>query len=184
MSTQTLETSARSVSARLGVLGRADGSCQWSQGNTSVLVAVWGPTAPKRAAQALPDRAFVDIRVIEDINDNANQNSNLDGRDNPVSLKTDIYSSFKSIILDTLHPRCQISIVIQVICDDGSVRPCYIFNTISTSFDSKEGRKSENFVRGINFTHILITLILTFNTFSYFFTDFFLTFYPASFRLH
>lgn len=121
--TDSLEVSARSVSARLGVLGRADGSCHWTQGDTSVMVAIWGPMAPKRAAQAMADRAFIEVRLIEDINDNVNQNSNLDGRENPVNLKTEIYSAFKSVILDSLHPRCQISIVIQVIADAGSVRP-------------------------------------------------------------
>lgn len=119
--TEQEEASSRSVSARLGVLGRADGSCQWSQGETSVLVAVWGPSAPKRGMQALPDKAFVDIRIIEDINDNINQNSNLEGRDNPVGLKNDLLLAFKQIILDSLHPRCQISIVVQVIADYGSV---------------------------------------------------------------
>jgi len=114
--------SGRSISARLGVLGRADGSCQWSQGDTSVLVAVWGPNAPKRAAHALPDRAYVDIRVIEDINDNVNQNSNLEGRGNPTDMKATLLSAFKSTILDSLHPRCQISIVVQILADEGSVR--------------------------------------------------------------
>lgn len=123
--TEAVELSARSISARLGVLGRADGSCHWTQGDTSVMVAVWGPMAPKRAAQAMADRAFIEVRLIEEINDNVNQNSNLDGRDNPVSLKNEIYSAFKSVILDSLHPRCQISIVIQVIADAGGVRQSY-----------------------------------------------------------
>lgn len=100
-----------------------------------MIAAVWGPMAPKRAAQALPDRAFIDIRVIEDINDNVNQNANLDGRENPVSMKGEIYSAFKSVILDTLHPRCQISIVVQVLCDDGSVRICNSFLSLLLQFD-------------------------------------------------
>jgi ribonuclease PH len=119
----SIDLPMRSVSARLGVLGRADGSCHWNQGDTSVIVAVWGPSAPKRGSNALSDRAFVDIRIIEDINDNVNQNSNLEGRDNPVGLKADIFNVFKSVLIDSLHPRCQISIVIQVVSDDGSVCP-------------------------------------------------------------
>ena len=144
--TEAVEASARSISARLGVLGRADGSCHWTQGDTSVMVAIWGPTAPKRAAQALPDRAFIDVRLIEEINDNVNQNSNLDGRENPVSLKNEIYSAFKSVILDSLHPRCQISIVLQVIADEGSVRIYNLFQAIILCHNLHKANKSSLFV--------------------------------------
>lgn len=118
----SVDVPTRPIAARLGVLGRADGSCQWSQGDTSVLVAIWGPSAPKRGTNALTDRAFIEIRLIEDINDNIHQNSNLENRDNPVALKHELYTVFKSVLLDSLHPRCQITIVIQVIADQGSVR--------------------------------------------------------------
>lgn len=116
-----MDLKLNSVSARLGVLLRADGSCQWNQGDNSAIVAVWGPMAPKRSINTLSDRSFVEIRILNDINENSNENLNLVDHENLLVLKQHLLVIFKSIILEKLHPRCQISIIIQILSDNGNV---------------------------------------------------------------
>jgi hypothetical protein len=56
----------RAISVRFGVLSRADGSCFWSQGGSSVLVAVYGPHKPKRREHEYPDRAHIHFKILSD----------------------------------------------------------------------------------------------------------------------
>ncbi|CAM9319830.1 unnamed protein product, partial [Phaeothamnion confervicola] len=51
----------RSLYAEQKALHRADGSARFVQGNTSVLVAVYGPAPSKVARRERPDRATVDV---------------------------------------------------------------------------------------------------------------------------
>eukprot|EP01125_Pyxidicula_operculata_P001609 TRINITY_DN1145_c0_g1_i1.p1 TRINITY_DN1145_c0_g1~~TRINITY_DN1145_c0_g1_i1.p1 ORF type:complete len:221 (-),score=20.90 TRINITY_DN1145_c0_g1_i1:109-771(-) len=103
--------SIRPLSSRQSVLFRADGSCQWKQGNTEVLVGVFGPMeAPKRVENN--DKAYVDVKL-----------NPPSGLPNPriTVMESYIKKTFEENILTTLHPRTQIKIVIQVLHEDGSV---------------------------------------------------------------
>jgi ribonuclease PH len=118
----TSQQQHRAISIRVGLLARADGSCQWTQGNTSVLVAVYGPHTPKRREHSLPDRAYISVKVLEDQPKPSHQHT---AQTNPTVLKQVIHNAFRSgsfQIIDSLYPRSQISIVLQVINDDGAVR--------------------------------------------------------------
>lgn len=50
----------RTLSVELGVLNRADGSVKYTQGDSSVLVAVYGPAEVKPKFER-PDRATIDV---------------------------------------------------------------------------------------------------------------------------
>lgn len=111
----------RAISIRVGLLSRADGSCQWTQGKSSVLVAVYGPHLPKRRDHILPDRAYISVKVLEDQPHPPHAHS---AQTNPTVLKQVIHNAFRSgsfQIMDSLYPRSQITIVVQVINDDGAV---------------------------------------------------------------
>jgi exosome complex component RRP46 len=50
----------RTLSVELGVLNRADGSVKYTQGDSTVLVAVYGPAAVQPKHE-LPDRATIEV---------------------------------------------------------------------------------------------------------------------------
>lgn len=109
----------------LGTNVRTDGSCRWSYKGTTVLSTVRGPISPTHSSQTLSDVAFIDIQVLSDICSDKNEDRELKYRENKIVIKHFIYSSFKNVILDFLHPRAQISIIVQIIKDNGSV--CNIY---------------------------------------------------------
>eukprot|EP00978_Attheya_sp_CCMP212_P011714 scaffold29037_cov52-Attheya_sp.AAC.1 len=54
-------TMMRPMSCELGVLQKAHGSAQLSCGSSQVLVAVFGPVAPRAAAEESPDKARISV---------------------------------------------------------------------------------------------------------------------------
>ncbi|XP_049848527.1 exosome complex component RRP46-like [Schistocerca gregaria] len=117
----------KSLSSRLGILSRADGSCQWTQGCGCVLAAIYGPTYVKASSSSnFSDTVFLDVRPIYEINDNQILNSNLNGRQNLTELKYYLLSIFKPLIFDPLYPRCKISAIIQIIEYDSNILSCCI----------------------------------------------------------
>eukprot|EP01115_Flamella_aegyptia_P011244 TRINITY_DN51_c0_g1_i1.p1 TRINITY_DN51_c0_g1~~TRINITY_DN51_c0_g1_i1.p1 ORF type:complete len:62 (-),score=9.98 TRINITY_DN51_c0_g1_i1:142-327(-) len=52
----------REVEAEVGFLKRADGSCKWTQGDTIIVVGIYGPVEVPRH-QELIDKSFIDISV-------------------------------------------------------------------------------------------------------------------------
>jgi len=93
------------------LLSRADGSVRFSQGRTSVIVAVYGPIQVQARKEKI-DRATVQV-VFKSIY----------GQKTPFESEKAslIRQSLESIILVTQHPRTLISIIIQVVHDDGSL---------------------------------------------------------------
>jgi exosome complex component RRP46 len=105
----------RPVQISFGDLERADGSCTLSQGQTKVLCAVYGPVEPRNIKQERMDRAFVEVicrpsQGISGPNDRA--------------IEVFIRDIFEQVIMIALHPRTRISIVLQVVHNDGSVSAC------------------------------------------------------------
>jgi len=87
------------VDCEFGLLHRAHGSVRFTQGKTSVLVAAYGPLpAPPR--QEIIDRAVIEVLFKSPV-----------GR-STVDLE---------YILAHLHPRCKISVIVQVEHDDGAL---------------------------------------------------------------
>ena len=51
----------RPMACELGLLNRADGSCRFSHGDSTVLASVFGPLQPKRQRKQLIDRASLEV---------------------------------------------------------------------------------------------------------------------------
>eukprot|EP00823_Brevimastigomonas_motovehiculus_P009290 TRINITY_DN895_c0_g1_i1.p2 TRINITY_DN895_c0_g1~~TRINITY_DN895_c0_g1_i1.p2 ORF type:complete len:387 (+),score=151.08 TRINITY_DN895_c0_g1_i1:45-1163(+) len=102
----------RTIECERSLLNRADGSVRYTQGQTTVLVAVFGPSEVMMKHQEKIDRATV-LVSFKSLTGSA---TNLDTYRSFV-----IRQALESIILSSLHPRTKISIIIQVIRDDGSL---------------------------------------------------------------
>jgi ribonuclease PH len=106
-----LPNQLRAMEAQLGLLTNADGSAKYKQGESSVLAAVYGP-AEVKPREELGDRATVNV-VFK-------KREGKPGRQEKEFEKL-LRSSLESIIMTHLHPRTAITIIVQVLVDDGSV---------------------------------------------------------------
>ncbi|KAJ2780678.1 exosome non-catalytic core subunit rrp46 [Coemansia javaensis] len=101
----------RALHCVLGQLGRADGSAQFSAGDTSVLCGVLGPVDVRVYDEKL-DRAHVEVRFRPDIGLPATKDKWVEAA---------LRSTFERVILGHLHPRTLVQINVQVRQGDGSV---------------------------------------------------------------
>jgi exosome complex component RRP46 len=102
----------RAMSAEQGPLQRADGSAIFTQGGSSVLVAVYGPGQAVASKLERPDRAVVGVEWRDEA-----------GAPGPRDAARErlLRSTLEAAILLSAHPRCFISVVVQVLSDDGSI---------------------------------------------------------------
>lgn len=116
----------RAITHENGLLSRADGSTRYSQGKTSVMVAVFGPMqVPGRKEK--PDRATVEV-----IFKSASGSSLHDESD----LANLIRQSIETVIISTLHPRTLLRVVIQELHDDGALLAASINGTCLALIDA------------------------------------------------
>ncbi|KAJ2424907.1 exosome non-catalytic core subunit rrp46 [Coemansia sp. RSA 2531] len=101
----------RALNCSLGQLNRADGSAQFSAGNTSVVSGIYGPVEAKVYEEKL-DRAVVEVKFRPDIGAPTTKDK---------WMESAIRNTFEREILAHLHPRTLVQIVIQLREGDGSV---------------------------------------------------------------
>ncbi|KAL6745828.1 ribosomal protein S5 domain 2-type protein [Haematococcus lacustris] len=104
----------RRVVCELSVLSRADGSAQWSQDDTSVLAAVYGP---RQAPQQKEDAELAVIEVV--FKPRGGLQGSVD-KENEVIIR----STLEAVVMLGQHPRTSITVVLQVMQEDGSVLAC------------------------------------------------------------
>ncbi len=98
------------------MLSRSDGSAMLSQGDTSVLVAVYGP-AEVKVARELIDRATLEIIFKPKIG--------LPGCAEKLQERL-VRNTCESVILSSLHPRTTITVILQEMQNSGSIIACCI----------------------------------------------------------
>ena len=108
--------SVRPMVCEVDVLSRPDGSASFSQGDSSVLAAVYGP-AEVKINKELIDRATVDVIYKPKIG--------LPGCADKF-LERLVRNTCETVVIAMLHPRSLISIVIQEIHNVGSFLACSI----------------------------------------------------------
>eukprot|EP00808_Paulinella_micropora_P019345 g17529.t1 len=101
----------RPVDLLQGLLGRADGSVQYKQGLTQVLVAVFGPM-PVSSRQEKSDRAAVE--VVFKFPSGAKTDASTE-------LSEIVRGAMEAIVWTNMYPRTKISLVVQVVRDDGAL---------------------------------------------------------------
>ncbi|XP_070805689.1 exosome complex component RRP46 [Pituophis catenifer annectens] len=103
--------SLRRIVCEQGPISRPDGSVSWMQGDTSVLVGVYGPTEVK-VSKEIYDKATLEVLLRPKVG--------LPGVYEK-SREQMIKKTCEAVILGTLHPRSSITVVLQVITDAGSL---------------------------------------------------------------
>ncbi|KQK12026.1 exosome complex exonuclease RRP46 homolog [Brachypodium distachyon] len=97
-------------------LDRAHGSARWSQGDTVVLAAVYGPRPGTRKGEN-PEKASIEVVWKPKTGQSGKQEKGYE-----MTLKR----TLQSICLLTVHPNTTTSVILQVMGDDGSLLPCAI----------------------------------------------------------
>jgi exosome complex component RRP46 len=106
----------RPMRCERGLLQRADGSARFSQQRTTVLVAVFGPCEIKKRREEL-DRATLEVVVRPPAGPPGPREREMEAQ---------LHGLFAPLIVRSLHPRSAISIVAQVVEDDGGALACAI----------------------------------------------------------
>lgn len=111
----------RQIQIQMGLFARADGSCYYEQGNTKLLVAVYGPREiPNYAGRH--DRAIINCEyTIASFSAGERKKKTKHGRQ-AQELALLIQQVFESAILTELSPKSQIDIYIQVLQSDGGTK--------------------------------------------------------------
>ncbi|XP_074562235.1 exosome complex exonuclease RRP46 homolog [Curcuma longa] len=106
----------RPLACSRNVLHRAHGSSRWSQGDTIVLAAVFGPKAGAKKGEN-PEKASIEVIWKP----KTGQIGKAEKEYEMILKRT-----LQSICLLTIHPNTTISIIVQVVGDDGALLPCAI----------------------------------------------------------
>jgi len=123
----------RQFAAEQGLLNRADGSARFTQGNSSVLVSVYGPMEVKQRKELI-DKASIDVCY--------RPRSGLAGSEE-TEKELYIRSALEESILSTLHPRTAVNIVVQVLSEDGSMLSTAINAVCLALLDAGVAMKSQ-----------------------------------------
>ncbi|KAL6344744.1 hypothetical protein AAG906_002650 [Vitis piasezkii] len=106
----------RPLACSRNILNRAHGSASWSQGDTKVLAAVYGPKAGTKKNEN-PEKACIEVVWKPKTGQIGKPEKEYE-----VILKR----TLKSICLLNINPNTTTSIIIQVVSDDGALLPCAI----------------------------------------------------------
>jgi exosome complex component RRP46 len=105
------KTEFRKSSVTLGFLDRSDGSCEYSQGDSKVIVCIYGPMEVKTKFEKT-DKATVEVVYKP-----------KSGMTTPKDKEIEhmLLSTLEEFIVSKLYPRSSITVVVQVVNDNGSV---------------------------------------------------------------
>lgn len=100
-----LPNQIRPIESTPGALSRADGSALYSQGQSEVIVSVYGPCEVKRMRE-VANRSTLEVQVRP-----------RGGLPGPLEREMEqlILSTLGYVVLASLHPRTAISVVVQII---------------------------------------------------------------------
>ncbi|XP_018619808.1 exosome complex component RRP46 [Scleropages formosus] len=104
----------REFGCEQSLLSRPDGSSSFIQGDTSVLAGVYGP-ADVKVSKEIHDRATLEVLIqpkvgMSGVRERAQEQC--------------VRETCEAALLSSLHPRSSLSLVLQIIHDDGSLLSC------------------------------------------------------------
>ncbi|XP_027701697.1 exosome complex component RRP46 [Vombatus ursinus] len=114
LSSRGFGCSLRHFACEQNLLSRPDGSASFLQGDTSVLVGVYGP-AEVKVSKEIFNKATLEVILKPKIG--------LPGVAEK-SRERLIRNTCEAVVLGTLHPRTSITIVLQIVSDAGSLLAC------------------------------------------------------------
>jgi exosome complex component RRP41 len=114
-------TELRHITIKMGLFTSADGSCYYEQGNTKILVAVYGPREIASVG-ARHDRAVLNCEYNVASFSTAERKKRVKGSRQGQEMSLLIQQVFESAVLTDLSPRSQIDIYVQVLQSDGGAK--------------------------------------------------------------
>ncbi|XP_039539715.1 exosome complex component RRP46 [Pimephales promelas] len=104
----------REYGSEQSLLSRPDGSSTFVQGDTSILAGVYGP-AEVKVSKEIYDRATVEVLIqpkmgLPSVRERAREQC--------------VRETCEAALLLTLHPRSSLTVILQVVHDDGSLLSC------------------------------------------------------------
>ncbi|KAJ1926814.1 Exosome non-catalytic core component [Tieghemiomyces parasiticus] len=109
----------RRTVCKQSVLGKADGSAYYEQGNTKVLAAVYGPREPRIKSAASFDRATIRVEFNVAPFSTSERRKRNRGDKRILEIASAIKQTFEAAIISTVFPRSQIDIYLHLLQDDG-----------------------------------------------------------------
>ncbi|KAJ2410293.1 Exosome non-catalytic core component, partial [Coemansia sp. RSA 2530] len=109
----------RRISCRASVLNSADGSSYYEQGNTKVLVAVYGPREPRTKSLAQHDHAAVNVEFNVAPFSTSERRKRSKGDKRLLEIASFVKQTFEGAIQTAVYPRSQIDIYIHLLQHDG-----------------------------------------------------------------
>nr|GLL38086.1 exosome complex exonuclease RRP46 homolog [Ipomoea trifida]GMD44229.1 exosome complex exonuclease RRP46 homolog [Ipomoea batatas] len=107
----------RPLACSRGVLNRAHGSASWSQGDTKVLAAVYGPKAGTKKNEN-PEKACIEVIWKP-------KTGQIGKHEKECEMI--VKRTLQSICLLTVHPNTTTSVIIQVVNDDGAKMKAFVY---------------------------------------------------------
>ncbi|XP_062328412.1 exosome complex component RRP46 isoform X1 [Osmerus eperlanus] len=106
----------REFGCEQSLLSRPDGSSSFVQGDSSVLAGVYGP-AEVKISKEIYDRATLEVVIrpkvgLPSVMERAREQC--------------VRETCEASLLSTLHPRSSLTLVLQVVHDDGSLLSCFL----------------------------------------------------------
>ncbi|CAN6475532.1 unnamed protein product [Victoria cruziana] len=106
----------RPLACSYNVLYRAHGSARWSQGDSIILAAVYGPKAGTKKNES-PERASIEV-IWKPMSGSIGKAEK--------ECEMIVMRTLRSIFLQNVHPNTTTTVIIQVVNDDGALLPCAI----------------------------------------------------------
>ncbi|XP_028818336.1 exosome complex component RRP46 [Denticeps clupeoides] len=114
MAEEASHTFLRQFGCEQSLLSKPDGSASYFQGDTNVLSGVYGP-AEVKVSKEIYDRATLEVLIqpkvgLPSVRERAREQC--------------VRETCEAVLLSTLHPRSSLTLILQVIHDDGSLLSC------------------------------------------------------------
>jgi ribonuclease PH len=124
----------RPLSYEQSLLHRADGSVRFTQGNTTLIIAVYGPSLAT-AREERWDAAVLSF-TFSSLSAASSSSSSSWLPSSSSSLSHHLQSTFAPIVLTALHPRQRISVHVQLVHDDGGLLACAVNGVMLALLDA------------------------------------------------
>ena len=119
------DSTLRPLSCEFGTLQNCDGSAVWKSGQTSVLAAVHGPIAPRQSQNESSDGCIVSLVI-----------KSGSGGAYDAEWESFLTQQLYACVVRESYPRCVISIILQIVNDDGSVLAAALHAAVSALLDA------------------------------------------------
>ncbi|KAL0248570.1 hypothetical protein GEMRC1_003806 [Eukaryota sp. GEM-RC1] len=129
-------TEVRSISYLLGSVSNADGSCTFSQGNTKLIVSIFGPKETSRKRDVLHDTVNVRVEFGQSLFAQGEKRERRRSDRFSIEISNHIRSIVQNQVLASRYPKSEVVVSVQLLQSDGSVLAAAINATTLALIDT------------------------------------------------